>query len=761
MEKHSRSLLNEFGRHETQRDVDEAEEGNWIGVHRRHHDCAAPCTPQQVARSDWGGIVDQEAWQRLYNFNTKHAGRDDKVGRWVDVRTAMEVLRAAIETRGQPAHEAAPSSTPEEELIGSDIGNRTVWDSGARCFTPKAGCFTDFKAPDLPQQLQEEYSPGEKYGAHLLPLVLEQYPAKGKDEEALDRIFQGYLDAGAIAEWTADKGLPTVVTPVAVIWQGLPGKEKPRVIVDYRYVNGAIPATPLMLPTVVEIAKCVREGDRVAKEDLKTGYHQIRMRTKDRHLCTTIWRGKLYAFTCMTFGLRDAPGEFQRRTEYVAGAIKRDLRIPVSEVYLDDFMQICEDAQYEEILGRIAQFGFIMGKKKCARPVTMQEVLGLEIDTVAMQIRAPKAKVAALQLMLTDYATCSTTTTKALARTLGMLVAVEPAIPHAMLLSRPLYDDLKDVLVEGQELNDYSEVTIDRHGNFDSGYAWRDIPMQPSIEGVAAARILAEKITSLNGQNIKIKNAKIVIRTDASERGIGRRIFVVGEQGEKTRAFSVSGPLPATLLEKSSIAREAHAFATTCELAPDDVIEGNDILGVVDNKGLTKRFWCGARDRLVNVEMTRLSLHLMKRGSRAQRMLWTPRVNMDAEDALSRRDEFVEPTLRVTEQWFAEWCARTEVKPTIDAFASRTDARLKRYVCVDGSSGYLDGASFPWGREEVPWAFPPLSIAARAMRNWIRSESTTSYWCLADVTWGQWHTLLSRPDIEARVIERRVPVAGA
>lgn len=66
----------------------------------------------------------------------------------------------------------------------------------------------------------------------------------------------------------------------------------------------------------------MREGDRIAKEDLKTGYHQIRLRKEDRHLCTTIWRGKLYAFTCMTFGLRDAPGEFQRRTEFAAGYIK-------------------------------------------------------------------------------------------------------------------------------------------------------------------------------------------------------------------------------------------------------------------------------------------------------------------------------------------------------------------------------------------------------------------------------------------------------
>lgn len=130
-----------------------------------------------------------------------------------------------------------------------------------------------------------------------------------------------------------DKRLPTVITHIAVIWQGTTEKKKPRVIVDYRYVNGAIPATPIVLPTIVEDREVHQAERRYRQGGLEDGYHQGRMRKEDRHLCTTIWKGKLYAFTCMTFGPRDAPGEFQHRTEYAAGAIKRELRVALSEVY--------------------------------------------------------------------------------------------------------------------------------------------------------------------------------------------------------------------------------------------------------------------------------------------------------------------------------------------------------------------------------------------------------------------------------------------
>ena len=488
------------------------------------------------------------------------------------------------------------------------------------------------------------------------------------------------------------------------------------------------------------------------------------MKTSDRHLCTTIWKGKLYAFTCMTFGLRDAPGEFQRRTEYVAGAIKRDLRIPVSEVYLDDFVQVCTDAEYDEVIATISNFGFVTGKKKCARPSTLQEVLGLEINTKDMIIRAPDNKIEAVTKMLAEFWTKEKSSTSSLARTLGMLVAIEPAVPHAMLLSRPMYDDLKDELVKCGRANSLSDITLDRHGNSDTTgatYKWLDTPLVPSKSGREAARLVAGLLGSHNGQSIKAKNAKVIVRTDASEKGIGGRAFIVGENGTATAVIEVTGAMPKEMLESSSTAREAYAFAYVCSRVPHELLKGSDIIGVVDNKGLTKRFWSGSKNALVNFSLTDLATFLLRIDAKVQRMLWTPRTNMEAEDGLSRRDEFADARLEVSRIWFESWSATAAPRPTIDAFASCDDAKLPRYASVDGTSGFMDGTSLPWSEEEVLWAFPPLSIVARSLRNWIRSPSRVAYWCLADVAWGQWHAILQRPDLASKTVARRVPVDGA
>lgn len=184
----------------------------------------------------------------------------------------------------------------------------------------------------------------------------------------------------------------------------------------------------------------------------------------------------------MTFCLRDAPSEFQRRTEYVAGAISRRLDIKFSEAYLDDFIQICTAEQYSDVLSIIAAFGHVMGVKKCAAPATEQEVLGLVINTRTMQLFALSEKVDVAASLLRDFARGKTTTTAELARILGILVSIEPAVPHLLLLARPLYDDLKDVLVSTSQFGPHDSIEVDRHGLMDSRPAleWKDVTFSPS-----------------------------------------------------------------------------------------------------------------------------------------------------------------------------------------------------------------------------------------------------------------------------------------
>lgn len=729
----------------------------WIGVHhdpdRRNTSAPPPSSDVRHVRSDWGGITDLDLWLALYKTNTTRSGRSAKIGNWHGPDEALKTLREAI---CHPADAAVPTSAPtaepEKYLIGADLPTRATWDSAAKGYVPRAGCVTDFNSDLFPEGLRKEYAPGSQHGEELLPLVLKQREMTTEDRTALDVIFQGYLDAGAIVEWTEDKGLPTAVTPVSVVWQGTPEKRKPRVILDYRYVNGAIPKVQLLLPSVIDIGRELRKDDLIAKEDLKTGYHQIRLRVADYHLCTTIWRGKLYAFTCMTFGLRDAPGEFQRRTEYAATYIKQKLNLRICEVYLDDFIQVCSREQYEAVVEMLGRFGFVMGRKKCEPPEKRREVLGLILDSGLMKIIAPQDKIDIVAALLRRYKSRERTTAHELSKILGILVHIEPAVPRLLLLTRPLYDDLKSSLVRRRHLGKDDELVIERHGLLDEGLRgdkWRRARIDKTKEGRQATLKIVNHIRIRNGQILTKAADNIVVRSDASARGLGGRIFFLNEQGEVVRIQPVAADLPPDMIGTPSMAREAFAFAYVCAQIHPRLLKGKQIAGVVDNKGLTKRFWIGSRNPLVNRCLMDLDKFLDKRGAALHRMVWTRRENITVEDGLSRKKEYVDEVVRTNRGWFAKWWAKQTLRPNADAFASKYDFVLTRYAAIDGTGFALDGASYRWQKEEVPWFFPPLTMIQRAIQNWLRSESQASYWCLPRVGWGAWHAIFARPDVIA------------
>jgi len=189
--------------------------------------------------------------------------------------------------------------------------------------------------------------------------------------------------------WNFDEwGFPTVVSPLFPIQQGTKanGEKKWCVIMDLRYANGCIDNDSPDLPAVVSIARQVRHNDVTSKQDMKAGDHQVPMAKSCWHLAAIEWRGRIYCYTCATFGFRDAPGQFQRRTSHVARAIKNELKLRVSEVYLDDSVQSDKHIDIDAVIAIQLRHGLVLSREKRADPRTKTEVLGLEIDTEKIKI---------------------------------------------------------------------------------------------------------------------------------------------------------------------------------------------------------------------------------------------------------------------------------------------------------------------------------------------------------------------------------------
>jgi hypothetical protein len=83
-----------------------------------------------------------------------------------------------------------------------------------------------------------------------------------------------------------------------------------RMCVDYRSLNDVIMKNKYSLPRVEDLFDHMRGARVFSKIDLRSGYHQVKIRPSDIPKMDFSTRYGLYEFTVMSFGLTNAPAYF-------------------------------------------------------------------------------------------------------------------------------------------------------------------------------------------------------------------------------------------------------------------------------------------------------------------------------------------------------------------------------------------------------------------------------------------------------------------
>lgn len=266
------------------------------------------------------------------------------------------------------------------------------------------------------------------------PMVVDDYLTKEREEgRLLGPISQADMEA-----------LHPHISPFGVIPKRRQ-QNKWRLIVDLssprsHSVNDGIDSSCCSiqysgLDQAVAMVNRAGRGAMLAKLDLKCAYRAVPVHPKDRHLLAVKWRGDTFLDAALPFGLRSAPKVFSALADALLFIMARN-GVESSIHYLDDFLFVgppssdkCA-ASLASALAVCKEVGFPVASEKIEGPACVITFLGIEIDTLAGELRLPADKLAAISTELGFWMGRKNTTKRELLSLIGLL-------QHASFIVKP------------------------------------------------------------------------------------------------------------------------------------------------------------------------------------------------------------------------------------------------------------------------------------------------------------------------------------
>ena len=218
-----------------------------------------------------------------------------------------------------------------------------------------------------------------------IPVAMRPYRTPHSKVVEIDGEVQKLLKAGVIQE-----SVSAYSAPCLLVYKK---SGKPRLVVDYRKLNGKIQPIQYPLPHLESTLQSLGGNSVFTTLDLLSGYHQIPLRVEDHHKTAfTTGRG-LYEYKRVPFGMITSGAAMQYAMERVLGGLNGI----VCQTYIDDVIVFGKNAREHDenlnvVLSRLRESGFKINLKKCKFRMKEVQCLGHVVSGVGITPNPDKVK---------------------------------------------------------------------------------------------------------------------------------------------------------------------------------------------------------------------------------------------------------------------------------------------------------------------------------------------------------------------------------
>ena len=270
-----------------------------------------------------------------------------------------------------------------------------------------------------------------------------------------------------------------------------------RFCVDYRQLNSITKTDNFPLPRIDDLLDQLGESKYFSSIDLASGFWQIQMHSSSQEKTAFVTPHGLYEFRVMPFGLKNAPGVFQRLMQQVVSSLNSGSGPDFVSVYLDDILVFSKNLNehlehLRLVIQRLVEVGLKLKPSKCKFAQHELEYLGHVVSREGLRTN-PNLTEAVVDFPRPQ-------SVRDVRRFLGLASYYRRFILHFAKIARPLhkltckdtrFDWSPECQIAFQELKQrLSSVPVLAYPNFDAQFV---LETDASIKGLGAVLSQAQE----------------------------------------------------------------------------------------------------------------------------------------------------------------------------------------------------------------------------------------------------------------------------